>query len=529
MSGDGLIDIVRIRYSEVCYWPNLGYGRFGAKVSMSNAPVFDNAENFNPRHVKLADLDGSGTTDIIYLGQDAFKIYFNQAGNSWSEVNVVKGMNPLPFPKTDDHSNVMVIDLLGTGTACIVWSSPLVGGPPLRYIDLAGGIKPHILTGYKNNMGKEAQWQYKPASFFYLQDKKAGTPWVTRLPFVVHCVSQVVMTDQIQKTRFASQYSYHHGYYDHAEREFRGFGRVDQTDTEDFQNYQKNSNPDGSIQIVDEGFHEPPVLTKTWFHTGAFLDKEKVLNQFAHEYYFNAVVPELVLADPPLPAGLSIDEWREALRACKGMALRVEVYSKDGSMQQGIPFTTTQNSCLVKLLQPKLDSKYAVFLVQASESLTYAYERNPADPRIAHSMTLAVDDFGNVLQSAAITYGRKTMDDSLTEAEQAEQGRTHVVISVNNFSNTINTPDDYHLPVPWEAVSFELTGASPVMVGYFGIGEISNFFGQASIIDYQVTPTAGHLQKRLIGQTKSLFLKNDLSGPLDPGVNRVPGSALSIL
>ncbi|MGH8644423.1 MAG: hypothetical protein ACREX4_08205 [Gammaproteobacteria bacterium] len=38
LSGDGLTDIVRIRNGEVCYWPNLGYGRFGAKVTMDGAP-----------------------------------------------------------------------------------------------------------------------------------------------------------------------------------------------------------------------------------------------------------------------------------------------------------------------------------------------------------------------------------------------------------------------------------------------------------------------------------------------------------
>ena len=34
ISGDGLTDLVRIRNGEVCYWPNLGYGRFGTKVTM---------------------------------------------------------------------------------------------------------------------------------------------------------------------------------------------------------------------------------------------------------------------------------------------------------------------------------------------------------------------------------------------------------------------------------------------------------------------------------------------------------------
>ena len=47
LSGDGLTDIVRIRNGEVCYWPNLGYGRFGAKIIMDNSPRFDNPESFD--------------------------------------------------------------------------------------------------------------------------------------------------------------------------------------------------------------------------------------------------------------------------------------------------------------------------------------------------------------------------------------------------------------------------------------------------------------------------------------------------
>jgi hypothetical protein len=35
MSGDGLTDVVRIRHSEVCYWPNLGHGRFGLRVTLA--------------------------------------------------------------------------------------------------------------------------------------------------------------------------------------------------------------------------------------------------------------------------------------------------------------------------------------------------------------------------------------------------------------------------------------------------------------------------------------------------------------
>ncbi|MGR9053580.1 MAG: SpvB/TcaC N-terminal domain-containing protein, partial [Gammaproteobacteria bacterium] len=47
MSGDGLNDLVRIRNSDVSYWPNLGYGSFGAKVAMDGAPCFDHQEQFD--------------------------------------------------------------------------------------------------------------------------------------------------------------------------------------------------------------------------------------------------------------------------------------------------------------------------------------------------------------------------------------------------------------------------------------------------------------------------------------------------
>ncbi len=70
MSGDGLTDIVRIRNSEVCYWPNLGYGRFGAKVTMDHAPWFDSPDQFDQRRIRLADVDGSGLIDIMYLGRE---------------------------------------------------------------------------------------------------------------------------------------------------------------------------------------------------------------------------------------------------------------------------------------------------------------------------------------------------------------------------------------------------------------------------------------------------------------------------
>jgi Insecticide toxin TcdB middle/N-terminal region len=101
-----------------------------------------------------------------------------------------------------------MVDLLGNGTACLVWSSPLPGDArrPMRYVDLMGGQKPHLMVKTINNLGAE------------------GKPWVTRLPFPVHVVERVETYDRISRNRFVTRYAYHHGYFDGEEREFRGFG-----------------------------------------------------------------------------------------------------------------------------------------------------------------------------------------------------------------------------------------------------------------------------------------------------------------
>jgi len=520
MSGDSLLDIVRIRCNEIVYWPNLGYGKFGAKISMSNAPVLDRPENFNPSYIKMADLDGSGITDLVYLGHDSFQIYFNQSGNGWSDANIVNGVNPLPFPGVDNFSSVSVIDLLGNGTGCIVWSSPLpqYANDPIRYIDLMGGNKPHILRTYKNNNGKEIRLHYKPSTFYYLADKAAGTPWVTKLPFPVQCISDVESIDQVRRSRFINQYSYHHGYYDFIEHEFRGFGRIDQSDTEDYEQFKKMSGASGGTQIVDQGFHEPPVLTRTWYHTGAFLDKEKIFSQFAHEYYRNDLTPEQEIQDPPLPDDLTIDEWRQALRACKGLPLRVEVYSPDGSDRQQIPYKTSHYSCLIQFQQPAARQPFAVFTVLESETLTYIYDRDPADPRVTHTMTIGTDAFGNVLKSATINYGRRTKDDTLAPAEQAQQDALHIVYTDKQMTNRIETDQDYVLPLSCASSTFELTGLTPAAGNYFSITEVKDAVEKTDLIPYQVRPSAGKKERRLIEDLRTLFCRNDLSAPLPFGV-----------
>ncbi|MBD1847611.1 toxin [Cyanobacteria bacterium FACHB-63] len=577
MSGDGLTDIVRIRNGEVCYWPNLGYGRFGAKVTMDDAPWFDGLDTFNQRRIVLADIDGSGTTDILYLSGEGVQVYFNQSGNSWSAKRVLSS-----FPATDSVTSVSAFDLLGNGTACLVWSSPLPGSArrAMRYIDLMGSQKPHLLVKTVNNMGAETIVEYAPSTRFYLQDKLAGKPWVTKLPFSVHCVEKVTVTDKWRQTRFSTSYTYHHGYFDGVEREFRGFGRVEQVDVESYGEF-ANGNSASPYITADKTLYQPPVKTVSWHHTGALLENKRILSQFQHEYFprwFEDLNPNVVnvlgtfqendLPEPDLIAqDLSTEEWREALRACKGMLLRQEVYELDvDALEQGKHrlvklFSTAYHNCHIQRLQAKGSNQHAVFLVTESEAITYHYEMDLRpdnlfpDPRIAHTLNLKFDEYGNVLQSVAVVYPRLgQFEDSTLPADSLAlirqvQRETHLAYTETRYTDdrvpklvngVLTNADSYRLRLPCEVLTYELTGinsednddrlsADPRDNRYFTIDELRRFrlsqvhqpSGEAvEEISYHQIPNRNTPQKRLVERARTLFFKDDeavINNPLPFG------------
>lgn len=540
MSGDGQLDLVRVRNADVCYWPNLGFGRFGTKVTMGHAPWFDHPEAFNPSYIRCADIDGSGTTDLIYLGQNKFVCWMNLNGNAFSE----QAFEIPCFPAIHSHAKITVTDLLGTGVACLVWSSSLSKDMtrPLCYIDLMSSKKPHLMVSYQNNLGKEVHLQYTPSTQYYIADQLAGQPWVTKLHFPVHCISKTETLDRVSGTHLVSSYSYHHGYYDHEEKEFRGFGRVDQTDAEHFEHWVKS----GAQNVVEAELHQDPVVSKTWSHTGAFMGLGKILDQFAHEHWYKEVehqgfpkiVPNekplqkarLVVAhglDPLLIESLSAQEWQEALRACKGMVLRTEIFAKDAAKQGNdkdalfkelLPYTVATHNCCIELLQPKGNNKHAVFVVKESETMTYTYERNPHEPRIAHTLNLKLDSYGNVLDSVSVVYPKKTVDINLPEEIRKAQSRAVVLYTQNRFTNDVIEEDTYRLRLPAEVKTYELKEVHKDTT-YYSIEDFDEILSDlksdtALYHELDKAVPQGKAQKRLIEHVRTLYYDSNLQFPL---------------
>lgn len=527
MSGDGLTDLVRIRNGEVCYWPNLGYARFGTKVTMDKAPWFDAPDMFDQRRIRLADIDGSGVVDILYLTGNGVHIYFNQSGNAWSNRRTLS-----TFPRIDNLSSVSTLDLLGNGTACLVWSSSLPGDArsTIRYIDLMGGQKPHLLIRTSNNLGAETEVQYAPSTKFYLQDKQAGKPWVTKLPFPVHCVEKITVRDKWRNTEFSSTYSFHHGYFDGVEREFRGFGCVVMRDVQTYGKFDQGNA--ASPYITDNhDLYQPPIKTITWYHTGAAFERDRILSVFQQEYFSVPGFTEHTLPEPTLiPGDLSPEEWREAMRSCKGMVLRQEVFELDvDALTRGEEllvrlFSTAYHNSDIKRLQPKSTNRHAVFLVTESEAISYNYEldlRQPipsADPRISHTLNLKIDEYGNILESVAAVYPRigSITDTSLTLEQRAlidqvQKEEHHLVLNCTGYTVDIADTDNYRLRMPCQTQTWEVTGIQPVGQ-YFTLAELKgkNLSGVgAGEISYHQLPD-GTPQKRLVECARTLFFADDL-------------------
>lgn len=506
LSGDGLTDLVRVRNGEVCYWPNLGHGRFGARVMMSDAPILEpDAAAFDPARIRVADLDGSGPADLIYLHRDGATFYFNESGNRWSAGTPIHGL-----PAVHDLRSVIVADLLGNGTSCLIWSSALPGDAPLLYVELLPQGKPHLLRSVVNHLGGETNLRYAPSTRFYAEDRAAGRPWITRLPFVVHVVEEVEVIERVTGTRLYTRYTYHHGYFDGPEREFRGFGMVEQRDAESFE-----ALADADVPSL------PPICTKTWFHPGAYLAAEAIEAQFRREYWPAILPPDEIPAGTVIPPSLPdtqysmdpADPWtgrelREACRALKGRVLRAEIYTEDGTAASRHPSSVREHSYEARRLQPAFDAHGAVFDSYEAEAITLHYERDPTDPRIGHRLTLDVDAFGLIELEADAVYARAPRPE-----RTPEQAIAHLSIVENRRHHRTEAAYSRRIGVPAERKSWEVTGL-PLAGARYDRAALRQVFPTLPEIPFEESAGANPA-RRLISWSAFRYRADGLANALD--------------
>lgn len=366
LNGDGLQDIVLLANGRVDYWPNLGRGRWGRRLTMRQSPKFP--ENFDARRVLLGDLDGDGAADVVYVEDGRVTLWLNRQGEAWSEPVVIHGT-----PSVSDLDAVRLADLLGTGVSGILWSKDLSAPSPERYcfLDLTGGTKPYLLHAVDNNLGAVIRVRYASSVAHYLRDEQEpASRWQTRLPFPVQVVEQVEASECFSQNTLTAAYRYHHGAWDGGEREFRGFGRVEQLDRERYAGA-------GS----GDPLAAPPTLTKTWFYQGP-------LGGEFGDWHAPDFSPEYWAEDPVwypwaegiagALAGLPRRDLRDALRSLRGTQVRIELYGLDQSEREGRPYAVTENVFGLREEAPRVPGERRrprIFFPHQQIQRTTAWER----------------------------------------------------------------------------------------------------------------------------------------------------------
>jgi hypothetical protein len=113
-------------------------GRFGKRLTMANAPRLE--LNFDPKRLFLADLNGDGCADLVYVDFDRVYFWFNQSGNRWSERQTIAGT-----PRISDVDSIQFADVFGTGTATR-------SGATTSVLNSAAITKPSIFVAASNPM-----------------------------------------------------------------------------------------------------------------------------------------------------------------------------------------------------------------------------------------------------------------------------------------------------------------------------------------------------------------------------------------
>src|SRR6266567_3512371 len=167
MTGDQLQDIVLVYDGSVAYWPSLGRGSWGKRISMHNSPRFP--YGYDPKRILVGDVDGDGLADLVYVDDTHVTLWINQSGNRWSDPLVIEGTPPV-----SDMDAVRLDDILGTGIRGVLWSRDATGSSRANmfFLDFSGGIKPYLLNEMDNHMGAVTRVAYASSTRFYLEDEK---------------------------------------------------------------------------------------------------------------------------------------------------------------------------------------------------------------------------------------------------------------------------------------------------------------------------------------------------------------------
>jgi RHS repeat-associated protein len=248
MNGDGITDIVRIRRGDIKYWPGRGNGVWGAgrrddcpegtfgadrHAVMANAPWYSDIQGDT---LRIDDVNGDGLDDLVQVRFDAVDVWLNVDGTGWTARHIIDGT-----PASPSYANrVRLTDINGSGTRDILWGN----AETYKFIDVTGGVMPGLLNHVENGLGKSTDIDYSTSTAEMLEAERRAqgnsgckdvgpwcSKWASKMPTVAHVVKRVTEHDNITiagrpPASYVTEYDYRDPLFEGRQREFRGFSQA---------------------------------------------------------------------------------------------------------------------------------------------------------------------------------------------------------------------------------------------------------------------------------------------------------------
>ncbi|WP_065258570.1 SpvB/TcaC N-terminal domain-containing protein [Pseudomonas bananamidigenes] len=400
--------LCRVRHDRIETWANLGHGRFGKAVAISDFPF--EYPGFDADRIRFADLDGSGAPALIRLCSDHFEIYWNHGGNTFEQDPLI-----VAWPDGIHYDNLCQVtfaDLQGIGCASLLFIRPHM--TPQHWVYHFVSERPYLLTGCNNNMGYGATLKHRSSAQFWLDEKRlelmARRRPVCLLPFPQMVLHGLRQDDEITGNCLMQFHEYFGGYYDRFEREFRGFGKICQTDSE--------LEPGQA-----ESGHTAPMRTTHWFHTGTRIDPDlKDICELDDEV---APLGPTVISTfdarhrkDRINRRRDTDDDREMAYALAGRLLRTEVCQADDPAPARL-FSLSEFRYRVRVVNDSPSS----LLVLEQEKRSHQYERFMDDPNCQHSVNLAWDAYGHLSHGFTVYCARRRTETDKSPFDREDQRR----------------------------------------------------------------------------------------------------------
>ncbi|HAT2830526.1 TPA: virulence protein [Klebsiella oxytoca] len=456
ISGSGQQHLVRINAQGVRYWPALGGGRFGKAITIPGFALGE--QQFDPQRLLLADIDGSGSADILYLYSDHIDLYLNQNGNRYAEPLAISFPDGVRY---DNSCQVQVADVQGLGVGSLVMTIPHV--TPHHFICHLSTVKPWLAERINNNRGTDIQFTYRSSVQCWLDEKAQalaqGQQRYSLLPFPVHTLWHTTITDEITGSTLSNTAHYFGGVWDEKQQQFCGFRRVEMVDVETF-------SPSST------GIDAPAVTTVNWFLSGKAAADALSFDEFwkgdeqawpSSPLCITAFNKKTQEDGDYEPVSEDEDYWlRNTLR---GSLLRSEIYTAD---QMQTPQQIKQMRWQVRHIASS-EAGIPAGLAIPLETIEYDYEGIAADPRCRQQLTRKVDEWGSAVETLSINYPRRSLLSVNDYPSELPEGIIEESLDPQQSRIIINRQYNswYHLP---ERASWRTGLAKALRIDVFDAG-----------------------------------------------------------